>query len=108
MSLSALRHRLNELKAAITDFAPDVLILIDAQGLSYRLGMHFKDAPFKKVQLVAPTVWAWSLKRAAKAATYLDHMACLFPFEPPYFEAEGLPASFVGHPALSLRWPRSY
>ena len=98
-----IRKRLNELKAAIADFAPDVLILIDAQGLSYRLGKHFKDAPFKKLQLVAPTVWAWKPERAAKAATYLDHMACLFPFEPSSFEVEGLPASFVGHPALSLK-----
>ena len=27
-------------------------------------------------------------------------MLCLFPFEPPYFEAEGLDASFVGHPLV--------
>ena len=33
-------------------------------------------------------------------ARYLDHVLCLFPFEPPYFEAEGLDASFVGHPLI--------
>jgi len=27
-------------------------------------------------------------------------MMCLFPFEPPYFEKEGLPAVFVGHPLV--------
>ena len=98
-----IHKRLNQLKRAIAAFAPNVLILIDAQGLSYRLGKHFKDASFKKLQLVAPTVWAWKPERAAKAATYLDHMACLFPFEPPYFETQGLEASFVGHPALGLK-----
>ena len=98
-----LNRRLTQLKEAIATFNPDVLLMIDAQGLSYRLGKHFKDADFKKVQLVAPTVWAWKPERAAKAATYLDHLACLFPFEPPYFTAEGLPATYVGHPALKLQ-----
>ena len=48
----------------------------------------------------APTVWAYRPGRAAKIARYLDHVLCLFPFEPPYFEAEGLDASFVGHPLV--------
>ena len=33
-------------------------------------------------------------------ARYLDHIMTLLPFEPPYFEAHGLAASFVGHPVL--------
>lgn len=102
-----LNRRLNDLKQAIEAFSPHVLLTIDAQGLSYRLGKHFKDAPFRKVQLVAPTVWAWKPERAAKAASYLDQMACLFPFEPKYFAAEGLPATYVGHPALNLQNPGS-
>ena len=70
-----LRHRLQVLKEAIADFSPDVLILIDAQGLSYRIGRHFADAFFKKLRPVAPTAWAWK-PECGKAATYLDHMAC--------------------------------
>lgn len=96
-----IRRRLRDLKEAIAAFAPDVLLTIDAQGLSYRLGKHFKDQDMRLIQLVAPTVWAWKPKRAAKVASYLDHVACLFPFEHKYFEAEGLPATFVGHPALA-------
>ena len=95
-----IRRRLRELKEAIATFAPNVLLTIDAQGLSYRLGKHFKGQEMRLIHLVAPTVWAWKPRRAAKVAGYLDHVACLFPFEPKYFEAEGLPATFVGHPAL--------
>lgn len=99
-----LMRRLKQLKQAITDFQPHVLLLIDAQGLSYRLGTHFSNADFRLIQLVAPTVWAWKPQRARQVAAYLDHIACLFPFEPAYFQAQGLPATYVGHPALTLRY----
>lgn len=103
-----LMQRLALLKREIEAFSPDVLLLIDAQELAYRLGRHFAGAPFRRVQLVAPTVWAWKPERAAKVAKYLDHIACLFPFEPPYFAAEGLAASFVGHPSVATSVPISY
>ncbi len=46
---------------------------------------------------MAPTVWAWKPKRAAKYAAIYDHLLAILPFEPPYFEREGLACSFVGH-----------
>jgi lipid-A-disaccharide synthase len=33
-------------------------------------------------------------------AEWLDLMVCVFPFEPPMYEASGLPAVFSGHPLL--------
>ncbi|MBL4692358.1 MAG: lipid-A-disaccharide synthase, partial [Magnetovibrio sp.] len=42
----------------------------------------------------------WRPGRAKKVAAFLDHVLCLLPFEPPYFEKEGLPATFVGHPVV--------
>ena len=45
----------------------------------------------------ARTVWAWRPGRARKIAAFLDHLLALLPFEPPYFEREGLPCTFVGH-----------
>ena len=37
------------------------------------------------------------MRRAAKIAKFLDHLLAILPFEPPYFEAVGLPCSYVGH-----------
>ena len=65
-----------------------------------RVARRLKGAGFPLIHYVAPTVWAYRPGRAAKIAAYLDHVLCLFPFEPPYFEAEGLDASFVGHPLI--------
>ena len=66
-----------------------------ANGVWRRLGGV--DAPL--IHYGAPTVWAWRAGRARKLAARIDHLLTLFPFEPPYFEAEGLDCTVVGHPA---------
>jgi lipid-A-disaccharide synthase len=53
------------------------------------------------IHYVAPTVWAWRRNRARKIAAFLDHLLVVLPFEPPYFQSEGLPTTFVGHTAIS-------
>jgi len=88
------------------DFAarerPDALVTIDAQVFSAMLAKRVKRrAPQTTlVQYVAPTVWAWKPWRAASAARIYDRMLTLFPFEPSYFEREGLAADYVGHPVV--------
>jgi lipid-A-disaccharide synthase len=42
-------------------------------------------------------VWAWRPGRARVLARRLDHLLCLLPNEPAYFEAAGLRATHVGH-----------
>lgn len=95
-------QRLNQISAAIALNPPDILVTIDSPGFTLRLARRFpKEArQFPIVHYVAPTVWAWRPKRAARLAQLVDHLMCLLPFEPPYFEAEKLPATFVGHPAV--------
>ncbi len=88
---------------AIRVFDPDVVVTIDAPDFSFRVQKKIKDAGIraKKIHYVAPTVWAWRAGRAAKVARFLDGMICLFPFEPIYFEREGLKSIAVGHPMVS-------
>ena len=79
---------------------PAAFVSVDVPEFALRVARRLKGAGFPLVHYVAPTVWAYRPGRAAKIARYLDHVLCLFPFEPPYFEAEGLDASFVGHPLV--------
>lgn len=96
-----LLGRMRETARAIREQSPDVVVTIDApdfcKGVWKRLGR--RDRP-KLIHYVAPTVWAWRPGRARKLARRIDRIMCLLPFEPPYFEKEGLAASFVGHPVL--------
>jgi lipid-A-disaccharide synthase len=53
-------------------------------------------------------VWAWRPWRAAKLAKRIDHLMCLLPFEPPYFDVHGLKTTFVGHPVIEMDWAPDY
>lgn len=76
---------------------PDVLVTIDAPGFCFRVAKKLTGKGIKRVHYVAPSVWAWKPGRAKKVAAFLDHLLTLLPFEPPYFEKEGLATTFVGH-----------
>ncbi|MEM6492578.1 MAG: lipid-A-disaccharide synthase, partial [Pseudomonadota bacterium] len=99
-----IAQRMAQTVDAAADFAPDLIVTIDAPGFSLRLTKRLRArlGPDPRiVHYVVPTVWAWKPKRAAKMAALYDAVLCLLPFEPPYFEREGLPAVFVGHPAAA-------
>lgn len=95
-------RRLKDAASSIEKIRPDVVITIDAQGFALRLQKRLKKFKIPMVHYVAPTVWAWREHRAKTIAKYIDHLLCLYPFEPPYFTKEGLRATFVGHPITQL------
>lgn len=98
--LPTIFSRLDQTVRAIEKFQPDVVLSIDCPDFSLRVQKRIrkKSLPVRQVHYVAPTVWAWRPGRACAIAQYLDKILCLYPFEPQYFEKEGLKAEFVGHP----------
>lgn len=97
-----LKRRIREVAAAILDWRPDVVLTIDSPDFCLRVADLVKaESDIRICHYVAPTVWAWRPERAAKMAKRVDQVLALFPFEPPYFEKEGLRCDFVGHPVVS-------
>jgi len=94
--------KLKYVKKYLKNNPPDILLTIDFPGFNFRLGQSLKNRSYPHVHYVAPTVWAWREERAKKIARFLDHLLVLFPFEPPYFEKEGLKTTFVGHPIMEM------
>lgn len=88
---------------AIRGFNPDVVVTIDSPDFSFRVQKKLWEQKnsARRIHYVAPTVWAWRPDRARKIAQYLDGIICLFPFEVPYFEREGLRTVSVGHPMVT-------
>lgn len=78
---------------------PDVVVTIDSWGFTGRLhkAIRKRGLPVAQVHYVAPMVWAWKEKRAKAVAERVDHLLCLLPNEPPYFERYGLACTHVGH-----------
>ena len=98
----SLKARVDQMAAAVVASQPDVLITIDSPDFGLRVAKIVKDqSEVRCVHYVAPTVWAWRPKRAAKMAAFIDQVLALFPFEPPYMEAAGMRCDFVGHPVVT-------
>ncbi len=97
-----LMRRIKETAAAVVETQPDVLVTIDSPDFVFRVARRVKAASAVRiVHYVAPSVWAWRPGRARKVAGLVDQLLTLLPFEPPYFEAAGLRADFVGHPVVA-------
>ncbi len=92
-----LRRRLLETVEDIQSRKPDIVVTIDSPGFCFRVGRRLKHGAIPIVHYVAPSVWAWKPGRAKKVSEFLDGLLTLLPFEPPYFEREGLKSYFVGH-----------
>ncbi len=98
----SLKARVDQMAAAVVASQPDVLITIDSPDFGLRVAKIVKaQSEVRCVHYVAPTVWAWRPKRAAKMAAFIDQVLALFPFEPPYMEAAGMRCDFVGHPVVT-------
>lgn len=98
--LKLVKARLAETVAAARAMRPAAVVTMDSPGFSFRLQRRLGAGWTKRIHYVAPTVWAWRPGRAREIARFLDRLLVLLPFEPPYFDAVGLPCSFVGHPVV--------
>lgn len=99
----ALKRRIAQTAAAVTEAAPDALIGIDSPDFCLRVARLARpDNPdLPMIHYVAPSVWAWRAGRAQKMAKIIDHVLAILPFEPPYMQAAGMTCDFVGHPVAT-------
>ncbi len=87
-----------ELLARIERLRPALFIGVDAPDFNLRLEYAVKTLGIPTVHYVCPTFWAWRPERVRSFAERIDHMLCIFPFEPQLLQPHGVSASFVGHP----------
>lgn len=88
----------NELKRQLLAEPPSVFIGVDAPDFNFGLEHALRDAGIPTVHFVCPSIWAWRGGRIKKIAKAVDHMLCVFPFEPALMEKAGIASTYVGHP----------
>lgn len=81
---------------------PDLFIGVDAPDFNMALERSLRRQGVRCVHFVCPSVWAWRADRLQAMRESMDHVLCLFPFEPELLEAHGIPATFVGHPLAAV------
>ena len=87
-----------QLKARLLQQRPDAFIGVDAPDFNLDLSRDLKAAGIPTVHFVCPSVWAWRANRVEKIRQSVDHVLCIFPFEPALLAQHGIAATYVGHP----------
>ncbi len=91
-----------QLKERLLQHHPDIFIGVDAPDFNLDLEADLKAQGIKTVHFVCPSIWAWRPERVEKIKRSVDHMLCIFPFEPELLARHGIAATYVGHPLANV------
>lgn len=84
----------------ISEWKPDVVILIDYPGFNFKIAEYAHKAGFKVFYYIAPKVWASREGRIRKLKEYVDRLFIVFPFEKPYFDSKRISYIYKGNPLV--------
>jgi lipid-A-disaccharide synthase len=103
--LRHLREILNIRRSLLSELRqvrPQVFVGIDAPDFNLPLAAKLRRTGIPTIHYVSPSVWAWRGHRIRHIARAIDHVLCLFPFEPALYQRVGVAATFVGHPLADI------
>ena len=93
-----IREQFRQVKRHITEFEPDVLILVDFPGFNLRIAEWAQARGMKVVYFIPPKVWAWKQGRLRKLSASTDLILSILPFEESWYAAKGHAVHYVGNP----------
>lgn len=81
---------------------PAAFVGVDAPDFNLQLERRLRQAGIPVVHMVSPSIWAWRRERIEIIREAVDHMLCIFPFEPAIYADTGVRASYIGHPLAEV------
>lgn len=87
-------------KKDITDWQPDVVILIDYPGFNFKIAKFAHANGIKVFYYIAPKTWASRESRNRKLKEWVDKLFIIFPFEEEYFKKRDIPFIYRGNPLI--------
>ncbi len=92
----------DQLRERLLAQRPGVFIGVDAPDFNLDLEASLKVQGIRTVHFVCPSIWAWRADRVDKIRRSVDHVLCIFPFEPALLARHGIAATYVGHPLAGV------
>jgi lipid-A-disaccharide synthase len=99
-NLKTIARNLKLCRQQITEYKPDVVILIDYPGFNLRIAEFARDAGLKVFYYISPKFWAWNEKRVEKIKKYVDRMYIIFPFESDFYKKHSILVDYRGNPLV--------
>jgi len=85
---------------------PDAVILVDFGDFNLPvIAPLAKRSGCKVLYYISPQLWAWGRFRLRWVRRFVDRMIVLFPFEEAFYQAAGVPVTWVGHPLVEHARP---
>ena len=91
-----------QLKQRLLEAPPRVFVGVDAPDFNLDLERDLRAQGIPTVHLVCPSIWAWRPERVNKLQASVDHVLCIFPFEPELLSRHGIASTYIGHPLAPL------
>lgn len=102
MHIRTIFRNIDFCKKDITEYKPDVLVLIDYPGFNMRIAEWAKKHGIRIAYYISPQVWAWKEKRVEKIKRDVDKMLVILPFEVDFYHKWDYKVTYVGHPLIEV------
>ena len=107
-NIFTIRQLFKDVKADITAWKPDVVILIDYPGFNLRMARFIHGLGIKVFYYISPQIWAWKKGRITQLRAYVHKRFPILPFEKDFYKGEGMDVDYCGHPLLDEIAQRTY
>lgn len=101
-NLRTIFKNLANCKADISQYQPDVLVLIDYPGFNLRIASWAKQKGLRVIYYISPQVWAWKESRVNGIKKNVDKMLVILPFEKDFYKKWDFEVEYVGHPLVKV------
>ena len=87
-------------RRAIDEWQADALILVDYPSFNLKVAKYAHNLGIPVHYFISPKVWVWKEWRVKDIRRYVDHMYCILPFEPDWYQERDYKATYVGNPTV--------
>jgi lipid-A-disaccharide synthase len=100
LNIRTIARNMKLCKKQISEYNPDVVILIDYPGFNLRIAKFVKSLGIKVYYYISPKIWAWNESRIEKIKKYVDRMYIIFPFEVAFYRKHNVEVEYHGNPLV--------